>query len=106
MSKLKQANLKLATRVEQLEHSCLEKVKKKQNTFNLGLPANGDPCARLALLAGFPHGRVWGELGWSSTALPAPPWAAPPQRNHVPTSVLLLWARLCCFPAAGDALQH
>lgn len=28
VSKLKQANLKLATRVEQLEHSCLEKVKK------------------------------------------------------------------------------
>lgn len=29
VSKLKQANVKLATRVEQLEHSCLEKVKKK-----------------------------------------------------------------------------
>lgn len=54
VSKLKQANLKLATRVEQLEHSCLEKVKEK-NTFNLGLPAQGDPCARLALLAWFPH---------------------------------------------------
>lgn len=35
----------------------------KKNTFNLGLPANGDPCARLALLAWFPHGKVWGELG-------------------------------------------
>lgn len=58
--------------------------------YPMGILVQGWHC-RLGFLTG-ECGVSWAE----------PPWAAPPQRNDVPSPVLFLLARLCCFPEAGD----
>lgn len=56
VSKLKQANVKLAMRVEQLENSCMEKVR---NHFQLN-QIYSDPFARLSLSPWFLHQKAVG----------------------------------------------
>lgn len=76
MSKLKQANLKLATRVEQLEHSCVEKVKKTLLIWVyllLGILVQGWHC-----WLGFLIGKC--GVSWAEAAQPCP---------HLPGLLLL-----------------